>query len=82
MKPNLLVNNHEFTRILESARIRASPRRTYRFVCVFQASALSTPCLWLTVLSRGKVASVIAVNGDSICRHDFLQPALLSVIIT
>lgn len=50
-------------------------------LCVYISSrALLTRCLWPAALP-GDVAPLIAVNGDSMCRHHFLHHAFLAVII-
>lgn len=56
-------------------------KREHIDLCVFPATILGMQCPWLTAFSHGKVASLIAVNGDSICSHYFLQLAFWSVII-
>lgn len=53
-----------------------------RIDCCISSSRATHAGRWLTALSPGTVALLMAVNGDSICRHDFPQHAFLSVIIT
>lgn len=50
-------------------------------IAVFQAAVLCMPARGRQRCPPGTVAPLMALNGDSICSHDFPQHAFLSLII-